>query len=25
MKDCRECFQVVHKVSGKTRKIGGQA
>ncbi|WP_420795748.1 DUF6906 family protein [Desulforamulus putei] len=25
VKDCRECFQVVHKVSGKTRKIGGQA
>ena len=25
VKDCKECFQIVHKVSGKTRKLGGQA
>lgn len=23
IKDCKDCFEVVHRVSGKIRKLGG--
>jgi hypothetical protein len=25
VKDCRECFEVIHRVSGKTRKLKKEA